>query len=585
MFNNNNPLSLQRELSGVSKGLGRTDVSTVFHGTGASAGKHSINLPAMPMDAQISDDAMRVFRGYHIHEVGHILFTDDDEWREQCNQRMEMQDNSPDDDVFNGKEAISTMNAFEDVFVERKINEAYVGAKKNLESTVESVLAEELDVIKASPRNASELPYVVLQSARKRMGYSTPHLDEYLASVPDELMQIAEDYIDDAIAAQSTKDVGDLAMRLTEDMRARLKSNGYGDKEGEDGNEQGDGEGEESDDTTEDVNQDDDDDDQDDDDPCGGVGKEETTFNLQDLLDKPAEQVAREAAKVCESSDTPEFEMPYEVPDPYDMRERLDDHYSGRAADVLRNHLGNYEASRKGLGKAMRRRSGSLARVLMSQENEYWQGGQSHGRVDRKRMVGIVTGEENIFAQKISTQTQSTSVCVMMDTSGSMNFDKGRSALVALNEALRRSGVPYGILTWSSSDIQIVKSFRAHGNSEVVRGNVGGFGTWQGGTCPVEAILAGYRWFGEQSQAARRIMLFCSDAEFYASEYRRLTRINQMMDGHGYEAYGILIGGDGSRFRAAFPRGVVTTDFKKLADSLLGQLERLLVTGAYNAVA
>ena len=53
MFNNNNPLGLQKELNGLSKVMGRKDIETTFQGDGAWADNKTINVPAMDLNATL----------------------------------------------------------------------------------------------------------------------------------------------------------------------------------------------------------------------------------------------------------------------------------------------------------------------------------------------------------------------------------------------------------------------------------------------------------------------------------------------------------------------------------------------------
>ena len=104
MFKNNNPHALQQELNGLSKVMGRSDVATTFQGTGAYTDGNTINVPAMQLDARLTDREMAALRGYHIHEVAHVTDTDSDLWQSKKITKRKR----------------SCWNAMEDVFIERK---------------------------------------------------------------------------------------------------------------------------------------------------------------------------------------------------------------------------------------------------------------------------------------------------------------------------------------------------------------------------------------------------------------------------------------------------------------------------------
>ena len=69
MFNENNPLAMQRELSGVTRSLSGASIHTTFQGEGAYATHNCVNVPSMKLDAVLSRVVQRMMRGYHIHEV------------------------------------------------------------------------------------------------------------------------------------------------------------------------------------------------------------------------------------------------------------------------------------------------------------------------------------------------------------------------------------------------------------------------------------------------------------------------------------------------------------------------------------
>ena len=83
MFNENNPLAMQRELTGVTNALSGVNVHTTFQGDGAYATNNCVNVPSMKLDAVLSRVVQRMMRGYHIHEVSHVQNTDHALWNGQ----------------------------------------------------------------------------------------------------------------------------------------------------------------------------------------------------------------------------------------------------------------------------------------------------------------------------------------------------------------------------------------------------------------------------------------------------------------------------------------------------------------------
>ena len=573
IFNNNSPLALQRELNGLSIGLGRSDITTTFQGDGAYATTNRINVPKMPLDARLTNDQMRVMRGYHIHEVGHILHTNDNSWKRACN-RYQREGHMWKKDV---------LNALEDVMIERKINEQFAGAKYNLEHTVDAVLERNLEQIAGSEAGvnpADEVPYAILQKCRKAMGYDTPNLDAYINQLSDEVVAEADKWVSKVLTAENTTDCVKLANRLSKWMEDQGVGGSNDDEgQGQQGDEQGqEGEGQQA----QDGNSDDEGIEGDRDQPNAGKGTQKATLSIQDLSKEGMEAVVQSATENVALPDEDQrtgLDTSTEMPDDMDVYSKANMRHltEEERQKVLGERVQQYDSVLQQQSASLRRRSASLARVLQSQENEFWMGGKTEGRLDRNRMVGVLTGEENIFAERVLQQTRSTSIMVMMDQSGSMHFEFARAALVVLNETLGRAHVPYSMIGWSSGDVQILKTFKQRGRDVKVKQLVGGFGDYAGGTCPVPALLRGYHDFHQQSQEARRIMLFCSDAAFDRWEAEEMLRLNKAMEREGFEAYGCFIGeGECRTLDLAFPRGVVQCDFNSLADTLLGQLEMFL---------
>ena len=598
IFNNNNPVSLQRELSGLSKGLGRSDVNTVFQGDGASASHKTITLPNMPVDAQLTDEQMRVFRGYHIHEVGHILHTNDRVWNRKVTKYHK-------DNEFWRKDVF---NAIEDVMIERKINEQYPGAKRNLEETVERVLSRNLEQIAehGMAGTADEVPYAILQKCRKAMGYNTPSLDAYINGLPVEVAIESDMYVQQVLDADSTGEVGKIADKLgdwmksvgiaADDTQPPMQPQQPRKGRPEETDDEPDDEQKGEDDTPEDEDSDSGEDDTDGDTRVqqaetnrnGDTDKEPMT--LQELMGNVLEDIVNEEAKsvVGGEANDEDFLMPdrqIKQYDPYvQIIEQRDT--NPNCDEYLKERSDRYDNLLKSMGKQLRSRSSSLARVLQSQENEFWVGGKEHGRLDRNRMVGIVTGEKNIWSQQVKQQTQSTSVMVMMDQSGSMSFGQVRRALIALNETLSRAHVPYGIIGWSCDNYQILKTMKDKGRTTAIKEQIGGMGDWSGGTDPYPSLMMCYEKYHQWSQAERKIVLFCSDAAFCQHDSGLMRKLNALMEPHGYEAYGVLIDSDrATSLEIAFPRGVVKTNSKRLPETLLDQLQKLLAIGANSAAA
>ncbi|EPV2314065.1 cobaltochelatase CobT-related protein [Klebsiella pneumoniae] len=75
-----------------------------------------VNIPSIPDDA--SPALMNAIRGFLDHEVGHLLFTDENVVKKMRNTK-----------------AFGLWNALEDVYIERRMSEVFTGSRRNLLST------------------------------------------------------------------------------------------------------------------------------------------------------------------------------------------------------------------------------------------------------------------------------------------------------------------------------------------------------------------------------------------------------------------------------------------------------------------
>ena len=607
MFNENNPLAMQRELSGVTNALSGVNVHTTFQGDGAYATNNCVNVPSMKLDAVLSRVVQRMMRGYHIHEVSHVQNTDHALWNSEPREPHERR----------------CWNAMEDVYIERKANQQYAGALRNLSTTVQVVLARENVMFKGQRRGASELSYVVLQWARQRMFYNSPALDEYLLGVPTWLKEAAEPFVDLALACNSTRDTLELsnsinaAVATLESERAandaaddadddRKKGTPY--PEEDDGADGGDG-----DDQTKDDG--DDGDDQDDGDSDGGSrgdggegGRSEqegggqgdgeaTVARFGEDTDAVADALSQMLKDEGATSDNDDYGCGNDTPtigcETQSWKEIAEDRWpeSNGAGSVRRQtRLNLYDADVKKLGKKLRSQAASLGRSLLAQERRAWHGGKTEGRLDRRRMGAVVGGSQEIFAEQVVQRGANVGLTVMMDASGSMDFDPARRSLVALNEALARTMVQYRIVWWASgSNNCVAKTAGMRGGSGDSKYAIACTGEWSGGTRPLPAILPEYAHL-VGTEVDRRILLFCTDGQYSTHEAKGLSMYRaEAMSKYGVETYGLFIGSHGADacvWDMIYGReGWVESNSRRLAETVLNGVENMLRSGGRDIAA
>ena len=197
MFSQNSVSALATELDKLSRIMGNKNVRTTFNGSGAYTDGHTVNVPAMDMDAQLDPTHQAIMRGYHIHEVSHVTDTDFGVFNKRGVKKIK-----------------DTWNCCEDVFVERKAMEKFPGARRSLQQTINHVLEKENEHWAANPEKDekrrekwwTEIPYAALQVARRKMGYDSEALDQYIDDMPKELMREARKFSTKMIDADNSHD-------------------------------------------------------------------------------------------------------------------------------------------------------------------------------------------------------------------------------------------------------------------------------------------------------------------------------------------------------------------------------------------
>jgi len=624
MFNNNNPTALQKELSGLSKVMGRPDITTTFQGDGAWADGKNVNVPEMDVDAQLSDAEMAALRGYHIHEVAHITETDYDTWKgKRPNARKRR-----------------TWNAMEDVFIERKAQEQYAGARKNLEATVEAVLARENEIDAKHRAQGADpykkwwdsIDYAALQLARKRMGYESEALDTFIDNMPAKLRKEAEAFVDDALEADSTEDTYKVAGKVHRRMNALGKQNeddddqqqqqqssaGGGDQQadqqqqGDDGNGDGSGSG------------------------CGSGDEDDGATegtSAKERMDR-ASDVASTIASKHRSHDASEFDT--NVANTFKSYEEYhehllaqvdaSDHFKGkvseknkRAVSMMRSASEpGYRASYSDYQKmnsqdaAQKTYAARLARLLLAREDKRYVGGQLAGRVDRRRLAQLIAGQKNVFAHTEALRTDNTIVSIAVDASASMDMKGSRQALACINDTLFKANVDYEMLAWTgyshapdvawacglgdwvapfnTNGLVEMKTVNQRGNSPAVQKNLANFLKQRGVTPTYPATMAmAQRMLAHTHE--RRIMLFVTDGMPNGGRdaINAVRKVSDAMRDVGIEVIGVCLSQYSGSSLFEYVQDMfgkehsIESTFDALGTTLLGQLETMLMGRAHEA--
>ncbi|PWC64012.1 hypothetical protein [Azospirillum sp. TSH7] len=424
----------------MSRTIGRAaGIRVVFRGNEASTNGKVIVLPALDHTVDYTKEQVQVARGYTDHEAAHLILTDMAQYQEAAAQGGEL--------------FAFTLNAMEDIRIERELTKKYPGTAQNLCATTVAVNSEFLREYAGKPEvtgNAKRiLPLAITWEGRKRLGYPTSTNDECLASVSEEVRKAASRICDALEACHSTGDCITLAGAVCDELdpqgqhkqvrvvgksrpgnpaRGNVSSGaakGKGKKDGEAPGGKG-GKGDQPGEL-----------------PGSGGGNPGTDSPLPVGLtpEKLAELLGNDAGP-GESLD-PYLAEPYR-PFTTEADELVD---AVPSADPSLSYADLLPA---GAVSVMRRK---LERALLAKQNRAWLGGHQEGRLDSRRLVSALAGRPNVYKQREEDEEIDTALALLVDLSGSMRNGDGAvskaecaaKTAVALSEAVDKTGVVYGV--------------------------------------------------------------------------------------------------------------------------------------------
>ena len=469
------------EAKNVSAVLGRNSgVSVVFEGDGAYTDGQHIVLPNIDTEADLGEQSVKVARGYVDHEAAHVKWTDQDAWRKAVGKFKRSKTNI-------GLKK-NTMNALEDMRIEKKLIAQYAGSKDNLTAVADSVLVEMQENLAENNTQLEELDPVQIGSlavtwyGRQVGGYGEKCGKEFerLDSELQECVRAAVDRIDD----NST--TGDM-VKITEDLVGQLvaMSEERQEEEEDDKGEESDDDDGDSEDDSDPEKSDDDGDDGDDDgsggdsdgddsdgDPSDDMNGEDDDDGSEGDGDEGDDKEKSKLGYKTDSSKIDRGSLPNA--DGYDPDQLKSDAISrelnpnagtgnGRGDNGFRRFTDRYDRDIEqtamhecadeydsmmndtvGQTNVLRR---TLERKLAARMKRSWVGGQMNGRLDSRRLVGAFAGSEHVYKNREESDDLDTAVMIMIDHSGSMRnrIATAAKACIALASALENTPIAYAI--------------------------------------------------------------------------------------------------------------------------------------------
>lgn len=182
-----------------------------------------------------------------------------------------------------------------------------------------------------------------------------------------------------------------------------------------------------------------------------------------------------------------------------------------------------------------------------------YQGGKKRGKINKRAIASIRTGNDRVFRQKEVRDTLDTAVMVLMDSSGSMSgsrYTHACAASVMLADCLQKLHIPsavWGFTTnWNDGQTNIMykhKGFNDNPTTEALITNMTSTNIRLQGNSDGEAVLYAHDQLMRQ-KAKRKIMIVLSDGQ--PADGSNPTRFLQhvtkeIQDSKGCELYGIGI--------------------------------------------
>ena len=563
------------ELTESSSVFGRKhDIAVVFSGDQPATDGSTIYLPALGQNEDMTEEQVRVTRGFVDHEAGHVRHTSfgvvrrvNSDARKAGNKLMPI-----------------LVNALEDVRLERRVMEEYPGALKNFRSMAAAINQVYLDQyemgmnldeesMRKRVKNKAWIgPFAITWAGR--LDYGEDSSRGCLETLSDPAFQ--EQCIEWAEAAAACKNTSQIA-KLAKEIEPFLREPGEEEPQGEepqDGLEPGDdgepgepGEGEEKGEGEEEGEGEDEDkgtgtghDDSDTytnedgeyeetgtttETKGGGVGasrsKEAFVVDPEKEIEPLDPDAGQATGKVLKDlTSTYGSYRPYTLNDK--VHTRHDDYKKhdkngafGLGAHYLNAPHGPKEYqdtldSMRSETAVMRRR---LERTLLAQQNRDWNPAQETGRLDSRRLGSVLTGNVHVFKTRTDVPDMDTAVTILCDLSGSMAGTRAeltQQMVISLALIMERVNVSFEVLGFNSRTGQVTRKRRHRGATRTepidyyvfksydeniwqAKGALGFMKRCAGGmNCDGEAVLWAYHRLAKRLEK-RRILMVLSDGQ------------------------------------------------------------------------
>lgn len=596
----------QHEMQSNARSFGRKDdINVTFSGDKPFVKGKQINLPSLPLTADLNDAQVKVLRGFVDKEAGRIRHTD-------TKRALDFDDRAR----ANKREPLANIaDTLMDQWVSSKVMDEYYGSRANLEASHKLRMDYVAEKIKKVPDKAVETfdkeAIPTLLDAGAELFARGPESDKEVTRVfSDNLLDHAAKWREELQKCETTEDVLTLAKSIykliNEDPKAESDPEDFDPESGQDFKE-GDPkqEGEDS--------------------KEGDSGHGD---RFAELNPKGQGKGGKDADSMLQKEKAP-IENPCDNP-----------LGGGGIGDMVGNYHGNYRVfttehdvtyrrkgtSRKGAfygvyqslvedtdASAYIERKGKiksstlvmknkLRRALIAKINRSWERGKEDGILDSSRLVRAWQGDPQVFKVREERDEHETAITLLIDLSGSMSGTKASVATdvaIAFSECFEGTQMRYKIVGFHNSG-----GVRTYGHGQgkfhryealqtlvfkdfdeqlrTVRGSVGKINHGVGGNNSDFDFVANELAELNRRPEKRKVLFVLSDGHpaCYSdasmdSHVKHIRNIIKEHERKGVECVGIGI--CDSAVKEIYTKNVVVNNVEELANKVFNQLTELLV--------
>lgn len=423
-----------------------------FHGDQAYTDGEQIVVPTLPFDRDMSQAEINAARGYLDHEAGHIRHTDFETF-------LDFAKRATSDQNLQGLKELH--NCFEDIWLERRVQQDYPGSTRNLSSMWDACRVKQLNQIAEEGPPQHKIGHGMMGMTNiGRKGYSTERYDELIKHIDPKIVEYCEKWCEEVHKCNNTGEVIEHAKAAYKILK-ELEEGKEPEMQPED---------------------------------CDSESMIESGQGMKLPDYKESEEEQAEAGKMVPEggfekgvrhkvqgrspSDNDSIVDDKEGSEStcdivYDQTEPTNNNYtvySTKQDEVFTRKSSNrrsthnskrikqrtdkdYEKIKAEISAYSNVMKTKLKRALMARQRRDWDFGREFGKLDTKRLVPAYNRQRNVYKKRMDREELDTAVNMLVDLSGSMGYERSHlaaQAVVAMCECLEGTGIKYQVTGFST---------------------------------------------------------------------------------------------------------------------------------------